>query len=89
MLGCPYCAVGSEVGIQEDGIREKVREVLAYDGPMVCAVDVPPDLPTAPRVASSVRPDGRIVSDPMEDMSPKLSREEFRANMIVPPVEAD
>jgi acetolactate synthase-1/2/3 large subunit len=68
------------------GIREKVREVLAHDGPIVCAVDVPADQPTAPRVTSSVRPDGRIVSKPMEDMWPLLSREEFLANMIVPPV---
>jgi acetolactate synthase-1/2/3 large subunit len=69
------------------GIREKVREVLQNDGPIVCAVDVPPDQPTAPRVTSSVRPDGRIVSKPMEDMWPFLSREEFRANMIIPPLE--
>ena len=71
------------------GIREKVREVLAHDGPIVCAVDVPADQPTAPRVTSSVRPDGRIVSKPMEDMWPFLSREEFRANMIVPPIEEE
>jgi acetolactate synthase-1/2/3 large subunit len=71
------------------GLREKVREVLDARGPVVCAVDVPSDLPTAPRVASAVRPDGRIVSHPMEDMSPRLSREEFRANMIVPPLEED
>jgi len=69
------------------GIREKVREVLKHDGPIVCAVDVLPDQPTAPRVTSSVRPDGRIVSKPMEDMWPFLSREEFRANMIIPPLE--
>jgi len=29
VLGCPYCAVGSEVGIQEDGIRQKVREIFS------------------------------------------------------------
>jgi acetolactate synthase-1/2/3 large subunit len=69
------------------GIREKVREVLGHDGPIVCAVDVPPDQPTAPRVTSSVGPDGRMVSRPMEDMAPLLSRDEFRANMIVEPLE--
>jgi acetolactate synthase I/II/III large subunit len=71
------------------GIRERVREVLAHEGPIVCAVDVPPDQPTAPRVTSSVRPDGRIVSKPMEDMWPFLSREEFRANMMIPPLEEE
>ena len=29
-----------------------------------------------------VHPDGTITSNPMEDMSPPLSREELRANMI-------
>ena len=72
-----------------DGLREKVREVLRHDGPMVCAVDVPADQPTAPRVTSSVLPDGRIVSKPMEDMAPFLPRDEFRANMIVAPIEED
>jgi acetolactate synthase-1/2/3 large subunit len=69
------------------GIREKVREVLRHDGPIVCAVDVSPDQPTAPRVTSSVRSDGRMESRPMEDMAPLLPREEFRANMIVEPLE--
>lgn len=67
-------------------IRNRVRAVLSAPGPMVCAVDVSPNERTFPRVASTVRPDGSIVSKPMEDMSPFLSREEFLANMIVPPV---
>ena len=65
----------------------KVREVLDRDGPVVCAVNVSPDQPTAPRVISTVRPDGSSASKPMEDMWPFLSREEFLANMIVPPQE--
>jgi acetolactate synthase-1/2/3 large subunit len=68
-------------------LRAKVRAVLAHDGPIVCAVDVPGDQPTAPRVTASMGLDGRMVSKPMEDMWPLLPRDEFRANMIVPPVE--
>lgn len=29
VLGCPYCSVGSEVSIQDAGIREKVQEILS------------------------------------------------------------
>lgn len=29
VLGCPYCAVGSEVSTHEDGIRSKVQEIFA------------------------------------------------------------
>lgn len=68
-------------------IRNQVRAVLSSPGPTVCAVDVSFDERTSPRVTSMVRPDGSIVSKPMEDMSPFLNREEFLANMIVPPVE--
>jgi len=53
----------------------------------VCAVRTAPDQPTAPRVTSVVRADGTVVSLPMEDMWPFLSREEFRENMIVPALE--
>jgi acetolactate synthase I/II/III large subunit len=70
-------------------IRNQVRAVLSAPGPIVCAVDVSAEEKTAPRVTSMVRPDGTIVSMPMEDMSPLLSREEFLANMLVPPVEEE
>jgi len=29
VLGCPYCAVGSEMSTQEEGIRSKVQEIFA------------------------------------------------------------
>jgi acetolactate synthase I/II/III large subunit len=70
-------------------IRNQVRAVLSTPGPVVCAVDVSADERTAPRVTSMVLPNGAIVSKPMEDMWPFLDPEEFRANMIVPPPEAD
>jgi acetolactate synthase I/II/III large subunit len=68
-------------------LRQKVRDVLAHDGPIVCAVDVSANEATAPRVTSYVRADGVIVSKPMEDMWPFLDRDEFAANMIVAPLE--
>ena len=70
-----------------EGIREKVREVLNAPGPMVCAVNVSADQVTAPRATSMIRPDGQIVSLPMEDMAPRLPRIQFRAEMIIPPLE--
>ena len=68
-------------------LRETVRQTLQGDGPMVCEVAISPDQVTAPKVSSMQRADGSMVSKPMEDMWPFLSREEFLANMIVPPVE--
>ena len=68
-------------------IRETVQEVLDAPGPVVCAVRVSSDQVTAPRATSSVRPDGTIVSLPMEDMAPRLPRDVFFSEMIVPPLE--
>jgi acetolactate synthase-1/2/3 large subunit len=48
---------------------------------------MPENQPLIPRVSSLKRPDGRIVSKPLEDLYPFLSRKEFRENMIVKPIE--
>jgi len=69
-----------------EGIRERVQAVLDSPGPVVCAVRVSADQVTAPRATSTVLPNGTIVSLPMEDMAPRLSREEFMAQMIIPPL---
>ncbi|GLC26699.1 thiamine pyrophosphate-binding protein [Roseisolibacter agri] len=69
-----------------DGLRARIREVLDRPGPVVCEVRVPDDEPRGPRVASAQRPDGSMVSKPLEDLWPFLDREEFLANMIVAPV---
>jgi acetolactate synthase-1/2/3 large subunit len=68
-------------------MREQIREVLSTPGPVVCDVVIIPDEPRAPRVSSMQKPDGSMISKPLEDMWPFLDREEFLANMIVPPLE--
>jgi acetolactate synthase-1/2/3 large subunit len=69
------------------GIRDRVQEVLDSPGPIVCAVNTSASQITAPRATSTIRPDGTIVSLPMEDMAPRLPRDEFRAQMIIPSLE--
>jgi acetolactate synthase I/II/III large subunit len=68
-------------------LAAKLREVLQADGPVVCEVMTPPDETRAPSLVSVQRPDGSMASKPLEDLWPFLSRDEFRANMIVPPIE--
>lgn len=67
-------------------MREQIRRVLDHSGPVICDVNTIPDEPRAPRVSSMQRADGSMVSKPLEDMWPYLDREEFMANMIVPPL---
>ena len=68
-------------------IRDRVRAVLDLPGPVVCAVNVSSDQIVAPRATSSVRSDGTIVSLPMEDMAPRLPRDVFLSEMLIPPLQ--
>jgi acetolactate synthase-1/2/3 large subunit len=71
---------------QAAGMIEHFRDILARPGPHVCEVIVPSDEPRGPRVDSMQKPDGTMVSKPLEDLWPFLDREEFLSNMIIPPL---
>ncbi len=67
-------------------LRGQLRALLAAPGPLVCEVVVRPDEPRIPRLASFRKPDGNMVSRPIEDLFPFLDRDELRENMLVPMV---
>jgi acetolactate synthase-1/2/3 large subunit len=71
---------------QQD-LRRQIRDVLETEGPVVCEVIAPSEEQRAPRLSSMQRPDGSMVSKPLEDLWPFLDREEFRSNMIIPPLD--
>jgi acetolactate synthase-1/2/3 large subunit len=71
----------------QENLRQEVREVLETPGPVICDVIVIPDEIRGPRLSSMQLPDGSMVSKPLEDLWPFLSRDEFFSNMIVPPLE--
>ena len=60
-------------------IREKIREVLGYDGAVVCDVNCHEYCDFSPRIFGW--------STSIEDMYPYLPREEFLANMMIAPYE--
>ena len=70
----------------QSNLRAEVRAVLDRKGPVVCDVVSIPDEARMPSLASAQRADGSLYSKPLEDLWPFLDREEFRANMIVPPL---
>jgi len=41
----------------------------------------------APKAASRMLPDGRMVSAPLEDLAPFLDRDELQRNMLIPVLE--
>jgi acetolactate synthase-1/2/3 large subunit len=80
--GLPTCRIGDE-----PGLIDRLRAILDTPGPIVCEVAVIPDEPRAPRLATAHRPDGSIVSKPLEDLWPFLDRDEFASNMMIEPLE--
>ncbi len=61
-----------------------IRATLALPGPAMCEIIVDENVGFAPKLGAKVLPDGRIVSPPLEDLSPFLTREELRDNMMIP-----
>jgi acetolactate synthase-1/2/3 large subunit len=71
----------------QTNLRADVRAVLDRSGPVVCNVMCQADEARVPSLASAQRADGSLVSKPLEDLWPFLDRGEFRANMIVAPLD--
>ncbi|MDO8804023.1 MAG: thiamine pyrophosphate-binding protein [Elusimicrobiota bacterium] len=63
-------------------LKEKIARVLAVKGPALCDVKLPADHKFMPKLSSEKKPDGSMVSKPLEDMWPFLDREEFRGNIV-------
>lgn len=78
--------IPTDVICDQSDLRSAVRRVLSRPGPLVCDVHVIPDESRQPRLSSVQRADGSFVSRPLEDLWPFLGREEFRSNMLVPPL---
>ncbi|MBB5372951.1 thiamine pyrophosphate-binding protein [Acidocella aromatica] len=58
-----------------------LAEVLAAPGPQFCEIMLDPAQTFAPKLSSRKLEDGRMVSSPLHDMAPFLSREELAENM--------
>jgi acetolactate synthase I/II/III large subunit len=69
------------------GLRKVIRRSLEMEGPVIIEIMADPMQLITPRVASERKPDGTMVSKPLEDMFPLLAREEFYSEMIIKPLE--
>ena len=64
-------------------MENKINQVLAHQGPIVCEVFMDIEYEFIPKLSSEKKDDGRIISKSLEDLSPLLNREELRSNMII------
>jgi acetolactate synthase-1/2/3 large subunit len=75
------CASHSEMGAA-------IRETLNGPGPQFCEIVLDKAQSFEPKLTSRKLEDGTMVSSPLEDLAPFLSREELAESMLVPPAES-
>jgi acetolactate synthase-1/2/3 large subunit len=68
-------------------LGSELEGVLAQEGPYICEIMMPEDQPLIPRLSSLKKPDGTLISKPLEDLYPFLDRKEFLENMIIDTIE--
>ena len=76
------CGFGYHAARTVAEMDDALRQTLAGDGPQMCEVFLDLSQQFAPKVSSKKLDDGRMVSAPLEDMAPFLSREELASNLI-------
>jgi acetolactate synthase-1/2/3 large subunit len=64
-------------------LKKSIRETLSIDGPVVCEISLDENVVFAPKLGAKQLPDGRIISPPLEDLSPFLPRDQFHDSMII------
>jgi acetolactate synthase-1/2/3 large subunit len=72
-----YCKINST-----KRLNKNITKVLNYDGPVICEVILSNNYIFAPKLSSQKQEDGTMLSQPLENMFPFLSKEELKENMI-------
>lgn len=62
----------------------QISDIMDYNSVLFCEVFMDPEQYFYPKLSLSVTSDGKLVSPPLEDLSPLLSRDELKNNMIIP-----
>jgi len=90
-VSCPdFGKVGAAFGFKTFKInsleesRKVIPQVLNEDGPVLCEVFIHAMQLLSPKTSFNINPDGTLVSPPLEDLSPFLSREELQKDMVIP-----
>ena len=81
-FGLPYLRCGTH-----NAMEQAIAATMATEGPAVCEIMLDENLSFAPKLGAKQWPDGRITSPALEDLSPFLSREVLRDNMLIDLIE--
>ncbi|MCR9191803.1 MAG: thiamine pyrophosphate-binding protein [Gammaproteobacteria bacterium] len=77
-FGLPYVGCHNHTEL-----TASIEKTLTHTGPMFCEVFLDLEQVFAPKLSSRRLEDGQMVTSPLEDMAPFLSREELADNMLV------
>lgn len=77
-FGLPYMKCSNH-----DELTDRIAEAVSMSGPVVCEVMIDLEQSFSPKLSSRRLEDGTMVTSPLEDMAPFLSREELQENMLV------
>lgn len=80
-----FVEVAKGMSLAAEDIRtvDQLKKAFGSTGPRVLNVHLMSDEVLSPKVAAMPQPDGSIISMPLEDMSPLLSLEQLKAEMLV------
>ena len=86
---CPdFSKIAKAYGIKSVRINNheelfKIKEILSYQGPVLCEIMVSSEHTFIPKGATKKLPNGSFVSAPLEDMWPFLDKRELEKEMII------
>jgi acetolactate synthase-1/2/3 large subunit len=90
-LSCPeYEPLVKAFGFRYLSLRKKddsetvIKEFLEAEKPIVLEVYMAPDQPLIPKLSVSITADGKLVSPPLEDLSPLIPLETLKKSLLVP-----
>ncbi len=81
-FGYPYFAITNN-----KDINNVVKSVLDTEGPVFCEIFTDTKQVWEPKSSARRLEDGTLISPPLEDLAPFLSREELELNMFIPLIE--
>lgn len=81
-FGYPYLSASSNAEV-----KEVVDKAMSMGGPLFCEIFTDTKQVWEPKSSTKRLPDGTLVSPPLEDLAPFLSREELKKNMFIPLVD--
>lgn len=70
-------------------VDDAINWALSHDSVCICEMMLSKDQITEPKAASKRLENGKMVSAPLEDMAPFLSREELEKNMYIPLIDEE